>query len=303
MELRVLRYFLAVAREESISAAAATLHITQPTLSRQLMDLEKELGCRLLIRGKRSHKISLTEEGMLLRRRAEEIVELADQTEAEFAAREGILGGNIYLGGGETNAMRLLARTAVTLEQKVPSLRFHLFSGNADDVCERLDRGLLDFGLLIGKVNLDKYEFISLPYHDVWGLLLRKDHPLSQKETICPSDLQGLPLWGSRQAANRNTIAAWAGDDLPLIQYIGTYNLIHNVSLMVAEGLGVAFCLDGLADTGPNSPLCFRPLDPPFWAPVVLVWKKHRLLSAPAQLFLNQIQQDATISSLAQSPK
>ena len=190
MEIRVLRYFLAVAREESISRAAEYLHVTQPTLSRQLMELEDELGTRLFVRGKRNRSVILTDEGML-RRRAEEIVELTDKTEAEIHAKDEIISGDIYIGCGETDAMRLIAQTARDLQEDYPDICYHLFSGNADDVTERLDKGLLDFGILVGSANTEKYDYITLPATDVWGLLMRKDSPLAEKNAVRPEDLKG----------------------------------------------------------------------------------------------------------------
>ena len=171
MDIRVLRYFLAVTREESISGAAESLHMTQPTLSRQLMDLEEEIGKKLLIRGNR--RITLTEEGMLLRKRAAEIIDLVEKTEAELMAPDEVVSGDICIGGGETDAMSLIARIATDLQRSCPNIRYHLFSGNADDVTERLDKGLLDFGILIEPADMKKYDYIRLPATDTWGLLIR----------------------------------------------------------------------------------------------------------------------------------
>ena len=182
MEIRVLRYFLAVAREESISAAADFLHITQPTLSRQLIELEEELGVTLLNRNRKHRRITLTEKGMLLRRRAEEIVALADRTIAEINTSDESISGDVYIGGGETYAIRLIAKTLKQLQQDYPQIRYHLFSGNADDVTKRLDKGLLDVGVFIGSANLERYNYFRLPLVDSWGLLMRKDHPLAQQE-------------------------------------------------------------------------------------------------------------------------
>ena len=205
MELRVLRYFLAVAREETISGAAEYLHVTQPTLSRQMMELEEELGKKLFIRGNR--KISLTEEGMFLRKRAQEIVALVDRTESEFSVSDENISGDVSIGGGETDAMRLVARTATRLQARYPHISYHLFSGNADDVAERLDRGLVDFGIFIGAVELSKYDFLQLPVRDTWGVLMRKDSPLAAQAAIRPGDLAGVPLRCSRQSLGRNELS------------------------------------------------------------------------------------------------
>lgn len=290
MEIRVLRYFLAVAREESISRAAEYLHITQPTLSRQLMDLEKELGARLLIRGKRNRRIMLTEEGMLLRRRAEEIVELADKTEAEFLAGDEMISGEIYIGGGETDAMHIIARTAKEIQETYPDIRYHLFSGNADDVTERLDKGLLDFGILIGTADVEKYDYIRLPFTDTWGVLMRRDSPLASHDSIRPEDLSDLPILGSRQAVMRNELSGWYGSDFERLNIVMTYNLIYNAAIMVKEGLGYALCLDRLINTTGDSDLCFRPLEPRLEAPLALVWKKYQIFSRASQKFFECLQ-------------
>lgn len=293
MELRVLRYFLAVAREETISGAAELLHVTQPTLSRQLMDLENELGAKLFIRGNR--KIILTEKGMLLRKRAEEIVELADKAEAEFTAAEELVSGDVYIGGGETDAMRLIAKSAGSLQKEYPGIRLHLFSGNADDVTERLDKGLLDFGVLIEPSNMNKYDYIHLPVTDTWGLLMRKDSPLAQKDSIRPKDLEGIPLLSSRQAMTRNFLSGWYGRDFDKLNIAVTYNLIYNASLMVDEGLGYALGLDKLVNTTGDSSLCFRPLEPRLEAHLSIVWKKYQVFSKAAQKFLEMLQQNISV--------
>ena len=241
MELRVLRYFLAVAREESISGAAEALHVTQPTLSRQMMELEEELGKTLFLRGKR--KISLTEEGMFLRKRAQEIVTLVEKTESEFSAAEETISGDVHIGGGETDAMRLIARAAHRLQSAYPHIAYHLFSGNADDVTERLDRGLVDFGVFIEPADLSKYDFIKLPVTDIWGVLMRKDCPLAARATIRPQDLLGLPLLVSNQHLVKNEFSGWFGEGYEKLNITTTYNLLYNASIMVEEGMGYALCL------------------------------------------------------------
>lgn len=290
MEFRVLRYFLAVVREESISGAANFLHISQPTLSRQLKELEDKLGVQLFIRGNR--RITLTDEGRLLRKRAEEIVTLVDKAESELNRADDILSGEIYIGGGETQAMRLLAKTARQFHRDYPQVRYHLFSGNADDVTERLEKGLLDFGVLIGAANLDKYGFLPIPAADTWGVLLRKDHPLAARHAIQPEDLLDLPLLCSRQSFVEKEFSAWLGEKADRLHIVATYNLIYNASLMVEEGLGCALCLDKLANTAENSPLCFRPLEPRLEAKLHLVWKKHQVFSKTAEKFLARVQED-----------
>lgn len=290
MELRVLRYFLAVAREESISGAAESLHVSQPTLSRQLMDMEEDLGTKLFIRGNR--KISLTDEGMFLRRRAQEIVDLVDKTEAAFNTSDEMVSGDVYIGGGETDAMRIIAKTVYKLRKEFPHIHYHLFSGNADDVTEHLDRGLLDFGILIEPADIKKYDFLRLPATDTWGLLMRKDSPLAEKEYIAPFDLTGLPLICSRQTLVRNEISGWLGDDFEKLNVIASYNLIYNAALMVDEGVGYALCLDKLVNTSNLSHLSFKPLIPKICSGLDIVWKKYQVFSRAAQIFLNAVQQE-----------
>ncbi|WP_125143418.1 LysR family transcriptional regulator [Clostridium transplantifaecale] len=289
MDIRVLRYFLAVTREESISGAAESLHMTQPTLSRQLMDLEEEIGKKLLIRGNR--RITLTEEGMLLRKRATEILDLVDKTEAELMAPDEAVGGDIYIGGGETDAMRYIARIATDLQKSCPQIRYHLFSGNADDVTERLDKGLLDFGILIEPADMKKYDYIRLPATDTWGLLMPKDCPLASRASIRSKDLREIPIITSRQTLTGNAFSGWLGTDYEKLNIVATYNLVYNASLMVDEGMGYALCLDKLVNTSENSRLCFRPLEPRMEAHLNMVWKKYQLFSGAAERFLSKVQQ------------
>lgn len=288
MELRVLRYFLAVAREESISGAAERLHVTQPTLSRQLMELEEKLATKLFIRGNR--KITLTNEGMFLRKRAGEIVALVEKTEEEFNAPEEIVSGEIYIGGGETDAMRMIAKVSKILQEEYPHIRYHLFSGNADDVTERLDKGLIDFGILIGSVDLKKYDFIPLPAIDVWGVLMRKDSPLATYDKIRPEDLWDVPMIISRQALVSNEISSWIKKDVEKLNIAATYNLVYNASLMVEEGIGYALCLDKLINTTGSSNLCFKPLEPRLEARLNIVWQKYQVFSKASEAFLKRIQ-------------
>ena len=292
MDIRVLRYFLAVAREESISGAAEALHLTQPTLSRQLMDLEEELGSKLMNRGKKNRRITLTEEGMMLRRRAEEIVELADKTLAEFNTAAESISGDIYIGGGETNAMRLIARISKKMQADYPNIRYHLFSGNADDVAERLDKGLLDFGLFIGPASMEKYNYLRLPDTDTWGLLMRNDSPLAEKPYILAEDLEHIPLIVSRQSMVHNEISGWSGRDFEKLNIVATYNLVYNASLMVDEGLGYALCLDKLVYSADNNNFCFRRLEPQLETHLIIAWKKYQVFSKASETFLKMLQDE-----------
>ena len=287
MELRVLHYFLAVAREQNISAAAQSLHLTQPTLSRQLKELEEELGKQLMVRGNR--KITLTEEGMLLRRRAEEILELVDRTEKEVMQVDNTISGDIYIGTGETDGVRQIARLANQLQRDYPGIRFHIVSGDAVDVCERLDKGLLDFGILLGDIDKMKYHYLILPMRDTWGVLMRRDSPLAQQKAISPQDLWDKPLILSRQVDNKSGLYCWLRKEPTELHTVATYNLIYNASLMVDEGMGYAFTLDKLVNTT-GSNLCFRPLEPRLELGMYLVWKKSQRFSKPAELLLERLQ-------------
>ena len=291
MEIRVLRYFLAVAREGSITAAANYLHLTQPTLSRQLKDLEEELGQTLLIR--KSHRVTLTPEGMLLRKRAEEIIAMVDKTQSEFVSLGNTVSGDVYIGGGETRVMGEIAAVIRDIQEAFPAIHFHLYSGNAEDVTERLDKGLLDFGVLIQPADLSRYQSLQLKGKDQWGVLMPKDSPLAAKKAIQKEDLLDLPLICSRQAIRRhingNAFSHWFGEDFERLNIVSTFNLIYNAALLVEAGAGYAISLDGLTDTSRDSTLCFRPLSPRLESRLAIVWKKDQVFSPAAQLFLDRI--------------
>ncbi len=288
MELRVLQYFLAVAQEQSISAAAQSLHLTQPTLSRQLKELEETLGKQLMIRGGRT--ITLTEEGLHLRKRAQEILDLVGRTEKEIMQSQETVSGDIYIGTGETDGVRQIARVARSLQERYPAVQFHIVSDDAADVCEQLDKGLLDFGMLLGDINKMKYHYLELPMRDTWGVLMRRDSPLAKKSSVMPEDLWDQPLILSRQVDNKGGLYRWLRREPSELHTVATYNLIFNASLMVDEGMGYAFALDKLINTTDKS-LCFRPLEPRLELGMYLVWKKSQLFSKPAELFLHQLQQ------------
>lgn len=293
MELRVLQYFLAVAREQNISAAAQSLHLTQPTLSRQLRELEEELGKQLMIRGNR--KITLTEDGMLLRKRAEEILDLVGRTEKEIAQSDETVSGDLYIGTGETDGVRQIAKTAHQLQESHPGIRFHIVSGDAVDVCERLDKGLLDFGVLLGDMDKTKYNFLELPMKDTWGVLMQRSSPLAEKTAISPQDLWDKPLILSRQVDNKGELYRWLRKEPTELHTVATYNLIYNASLMVDEGMGYAFTLDKLVNTT-GSNLCFRPLKPKLELGMYLVWKKSQIFSRAMELFLELIRENLSPS-------
>lgn len=287
MELRVLKYFLAVAREENITKAAEFLHITQPTLSRQLMQLEEELNAQLFIRGK--NRIVLTDEGMLLRRRAEEIVDLANKTEKEFLEQDNLVTGEIFIGGGETNAMHILARIIKEFKEEYPQIKYQFYSGNADDIKERLDKGLIDIGLLTEPVDIEKYEFVRLEQKEVWGILAPKDSKLAAKEYATPQDLLKLPLLSTRRTIVQNEIANWFGQDYEQLDIIATYNLIYNAAIMVEEGIGYAICLEKLVNINDETKIRFIPFYPPLLTGTVIVWIKHQIFSPATARFIEKI--------------
>lgn len=289
MELRTLRYFLAVAREENITNAARVLHVTQPTLSRQLKDLERELGVQLFVRGNR--KTVLTDDGMLLRKRAEEIVSLADRTEAELASSHEEVVGDVYIGGGETYAMATVAEVIAELQQRYPDLHFQVHSGNADDVCERIDKGLLDFGLLIDPAPISRYESLSLPLSDRFGLLVRTDNPLAEKGFVEPTDLRREPLITTRRTVMEALIAPWAGVDASDLDIRDSINLIYNGTLLVRQGVGSAVCLDKLVFDAPETRLRFLPFKPALVVHSHIVWKKYQVRSTAAETFLTALRE------------
>lgn len=290
MELRVLRYFLAVAREENISRAAEALHTAQPSLSRQMKELEEELGKTLFIRGRR--KITLTEEGMFLRKRAEEIVDLVDKTTDVLTADDSVVAGNVYVGAGETEGVRMIARVAGILGRNYPDVHIHIVSGDSLDIIEQLDKGLIDFALLVGSLDTPKYEHIHLPDRDAWGVLMRKDHPLAQKSAIKPEDLYHEPLLLSRQIKDGSPVLTWMGRTLTQLNVVSTHNLIYNASLMVEEGLGIAVTLEGLINTTGDSCLCYRPLSPQLEVELSLAWKRYQAFSPAASKFLEVLQKE-----------
>lgn len=288
MEFRVLQYFLAVAREQSLSGAAESLHLSQPTLSRQLKDLEDELGKQLFTRSNKG--IALTEEGMILRKRAEEIVQLMKKAEDEIALSDEAISGDVYIGAGESDVNRILGQAARQMQQTWPDIHYHISSGNAVFVLEQLDRGLIDFGLVYGSVDHSKYESIRLPFPDTFGVLMRRDSPLAEKEIISPEDLADKPLILSAQEEREGwQLARLISPDISRLNIVATYTLIYNGSLLVKEGLGYAITFDRLINTQGTS-LCFRPLAPTRQLTASIVWKKYQLLSKPAQKFLEKLQ-------------
>lgn len=288
MELRVLQYFLAVTREQSISGAAEALHLSQPTLSRQLKDMEEELGKQLMIRGNR--KITLTEEGMILRKRAQEILELVQKTEHEITISDDVIAGDVYIGAGETDAVRLIAKAGRKTQMEYPDIHYHISSGDSTDVLESLDKGLIDFGMIFGAIDTSKYEYLKFPVKDVYGILMRKDSPLAVKDVIRPEDLHDKPIMFNRNTRDGDLLTSWLGKSLSELNVAATYNLLFNASLMVDEGLGYAFALDKIINTTGTGNLCFIPCEPDLSVGMSLIWKKYQVFPKAAKKFLEEFQ-------------
>ncbi|MDU5333255.1 LysR family transcriptional regulator [Enterococcus sp.] len=285
MELRVLNYFLTVAREKTISKAAEVLHLSQPTLSKQLKDLEDELGVQLFIRGNR--EISLTEDGVYLQNRGKEILSLVDTTTSNLQKNE-VIGGDIMIGSGETQAFQFLSTILNDLMSKHPDINVHMYSGNADDVKTKIDKGLLDFGLVIDPVEKQKYEYLPLPVSDRWGILVNEKHELAKNKLVIASDLAAYPLLISSQTLVNNQISEWLGGNLNNFKIAGSYNLLYNASLLVKEGSTVAFCIEGIINTK-DSGLAFIPLKPALTSTISIIWKKKQVFSNAGKLFLKEL--------------
>ena len=285
MEIRVLQYFVEAAREKNITKAAAKLHVSQPAMSKQLKQLEEELGKKLFKRS--NYHIELTVEGQLFKRRAEEILEMVHKTKIEFEMMDNDVAGDIYIGCAESDSIKYLARAAKSLQNKYKNIHYHIYSGNGEDLYYRLEAGLLDFSVTAQTVDMTKYEYLKIPSPDIWGVIMRKDSLLAQKEKITVDDLHNLSLICSREAMNEEYLQ-WFGNDFEKLHISVTYNLIYNAAIMVREGLGYALSFDKLADTGVDSELCFRPLYPELKSELRLIWKKYQILSPAANLFLQQ---------------
>ena len=265
MEIRVLRYFLEIAREGNMSRAAERLHVTQPTLSKQMKDLEQELGKKLFKRG--STSVSLTDEGMLLRKRAEDLLAMADKITNEFQAMDDITGGDIYIGCAES---------------------YLVTSGDTEQVTERLDRGLLDMAFIVEPPDLSKYNYLEVPEYDTWGVLMRKDNPLAAKEAIAFDDLLDIPIFCSEQSAKMD-LPRWCSDNLDRLNILATFNLCNNGAVFVREGLGVELTFEKLVETNAESDLCFRPITPPLHTKMYVIWKKYQIFTPVANLLLEEI--------------
>ena len=294
MEIRVLRYFLEIAREGNMTRAAETLHVTQPTLSKQMKELEAVLGKKLFRRG--STSVSLTDEGMLLRKRAEDILDMVDKTMDEFKELGDLTGGEVIIGCAESYYIRYLARIIKDFQKKYPGLRYHIKSGDTLQVTEKLDRGLYDFAVIVEPPDLSKYNYLTIPEPDTWGLLMRKDHPLAKKQVIHVDDLYGIPLFCSEQAEKAD-LPKWCGEKVDELNIAGTFTLTYNGSIFVREGLGALLTFDKLADTSEDSELCFRPIEPPLETWMYVIWKKYQVFTPIAERLLQQMKE--TLGSIS----
>lgn len=289
VELRVLQYFLSIAREETISGAAEALHITQPTLSRQIKELEDELGKQLFVRSNK--KITLTQEGMLLRQRAEEIISLADKTKQEIMLADETMAGTVYIGAGESHTLKIVTKAMKRIKVCYPHIQFHIYSGNSDDVIDKLDNGLIDFALLTDHPQISKYNHLRMPLCPHWGILLPKNDELAQKETITFQDIKDKPLILSKELPYLSQLIEWFHNDIESLNIISSYTLLYNASLMVEDGLGYAICFDQLINTSGDSLLTFRPLEPLLEVPHYFIWKKYQILPKASECFLKVIQE------------
>ena len=288
MEIRILKYFLAVAQEESITKAAEILHTTQPNLSRQLNMLEAEVGKKLFERG--SRKVTLTEEGMFLRKRAKEIIDLTERTESELSTYGETTSGDIYIGAPETYVMHSIAEIFKRMHNQYPNIKYHIFSGSTLEVSEQLNKGLLDFAILIEPIDLEKYNDLKLPYTDTWGVLMRKDSPLAKLNAITPEDIKDEPIFLAHQQSSANVLSGWFKEYYRNLNVIGSFNLITTPAMIVESGLGYVFTFDKLINTTGDCNLCFRPLEPNFETGFYLVWKKYQIFSRSAKMFLEELQ-------------
>lgn len=286
MEIRVLRYFVEVAREENITHAAARLNISQPTLSKQLKDLEAELGKKLFKRS--SSSVHLTPEGVLLYQRAQDILNMVDKTTKEFQSLGEMVGGDVQIGCAESENISYVARRFKALQKRYPNVCFHLCSGDTQDLRDRLDQGLFDFALIVQDPDLSKYNALQIPGYDHWGVLMPKQSPLAEKERISKEDLIGLPLIVSRQGIQDDLLRV-LGEVVDQLHIVATFNLAYNASILVKEGLGYALTFDRIVEVSPESGLCFRPLNGDLKVPMYLIWKKYQVFSPAAQAFLNEV--------------
>ncbi|MDE6387911.1 MAG: LysR family transcriptional regulator [Lachnospiraceae bacterium] len=286
MEIRVLRYFLAIAREGNMTRAAERLHVTQPTLSKQMKELEQELGKKLFRRG--SSSVNLTDEGMLLRKRAEDLLAMADKIESEFKALDDITGGDIYIGCAESHLIKYLALAVSRLNEKYANIHYHITSGGTELVTEHLDRGLLDFAFIVEPPDLSKYNYLEVPEHDTWGVLMRKDCPLAEKSVIEINDILPYPVFCSEQSAKVD-LPRWCGEQVDRLNVMATFNLSGNAAVFAREGLGVVLTFDKLIEVSEAGDLCFRQITPALHTRMYVIWKKYQVFTPVAELLLAEL--------------
>lgn len=290
IETRLLQYFLAVAEEQSITRAANYLHITQPTLSKQMMDLEEQLGRQLFLRGKK--KITLTEDGLYLRGRATEIISLMEKTENDFRENEQNISGDIHIGCGEYQNSLAIMKVIRDITRDYPDIHFHLFSSNADTILERLDKGLLDIGFLLEPEITPRYDYQRLPLTETWGILMPNNAPLAKKERLTLEDLSGIPMIVPSQTSNSNRFEQLFSEYQLSLDIVSTYNLIYNASLMVQADIGYALCIGGLIPPSPEHNLIFCPFEPAITSNVYLFTKKYQVFSKATRLFISRLEQE-----------
>lgn len=286
MEIRVLRYFIEIAREENMTKAAERLHVSQPSLSRQMKELEKELGKKLFFRS--SYSIHLTDEGMLLRKRAEDLLDMADKISSEFHSLDEMAGGEIFIGCAESYLVKYLAQAVKKLYQAHPLIHYHIVSGDTVQVAEKLDKGLYDFAFIVEPPDLSQYNYLEVPGTDVWGAVMRHDHPLAAKSNITIDDLIPYPIFSSEQAFNSD-FPRWCGEKVDKLHLLASFNLSNNAAVFAREGLGLALTFNKLVDTSAQSELIFRPLSPRLETKMYIIWKKYQVFTPAAELLLDEL--------------
>lgn len=290
MEIRVLKYFLAVAREGNITKAAEILHITQPTLSRQLMQLEDELGAALFERGKR--KIILTEAGMLLKRRAEEIISLSEKTEMEISYQDNEVSGDIVLACGITEATKTMGQYIQKFKSIYPDVSFHVRNGNSDFIIENIDNGLVDIGFVLEPVNLEKLNFLRMNKVERYGILTKKDSFLAQKEYIVPEDLKDVPLINTSRRETQNQFKKWMGSDYHQLNFVAVSELTTTAAILVSNNIGHAIVVEGSINFAADEGLCFRPFYPELTTTSLIVWKKYQSFGFTVSKFIDFIEKE-----------
>lgn len=286
MEIRVLRYFLEIAREENMSRAAERLHVSQPTLSRTMKELEDELGKQLFTRS--NYSIHLTDEGMLLRKRAEDLIEMADKITDEFSSLGDMLNGDIHIGCAESYLVKYLARAVKNLNEIYPLIRFHITSGDTEQVEEKLKKGLYDFAFIVEPPDLSQYNYLEVPECDVWGAVMPANHPLKDKSEITIDDLLAYPIFTSRQSTSAD-LPRWCGEYTEKLNYLASFNLSNNAAVFAREGFGIALTFEHLVDTSQESGLVFRPLSPRLETKMYIIWKKHQVFTPAAKALLDEL--------------